>query len=236
MYVWVCGIKCLPVYMNNSKQKISETSNLLDDFKTRVIQAIAYQSKVEDNINENDIVEKNEVLSLKSKSSFAYRIKRTDINVILSDIEEYGDDACLVIENDIKVKEEEVNKFKLMLSRKKNDIFPDQYKKLSNLEEELKLLKFKLEERKKQTIALLAAAELKGADELSEIRDNEREAINLSKIRQKKYKESLYKKTRDIVNKINFDYNIEGLESPKLDVDNLGNIVLPAKVLSLIKK
>lgn len=105
--------------MNNSKQKISETSNLLDDFKTRVIQAIAYQSKVEDNINENDIVEKMKYFSLKSKSSFAYRIKRTDINVILSDIEEYGDDACLVIENDIKVKEEEVNKFKLMLSRKK---------------------------------------------------------------------------------------------------------------------
>lgn len=83
---------------------------------------------------------------------------------------------------------------------------------------------------------MLAAAELKGADELSEIRDNEREAINLSKIRQKKYKESLYKKTRDIVNKINFDYNREGLELPKLEVDNLGNIVLPAKVLSLIKK
>ena len=236
MYVWVCGIKCLPVYMNNSKQKISETSNLLDDFKTRVIQAIAYQSKVEDNINENDIVEKNEVLSLKSKSSFAYRIKRTDINVILSDIEEYGDDACLVIENDIKVKEEEVNKFKLMLSRKKNDIFPDQYKKLSNLEEELKLLKFKLEERKKQTIALLAAAELKGENELSEIRDSEREAISLSKVRQKKYKEARYKDIINKVNKINNDYRNMGLALPSVDVDSFGNIVLTSELLSLIDK
>lgn len=72
-----------------------------------------------------------------------------------------------------------------MLSRKINDIFPDQYKKLSILEEEVGLLKLKLEERKKQTIALLAAAELKGENELSEIRDSEREAISLSKVRQK---------------------------------------------------
>jgi hypothetical protein len=220
--------------MNNSKLTESESIKLLNEFRSKIIQLIESQSEVSDKINENEIIEKNEILSLKSKSSFRYRIKRTDINVILSDIEEYGDDACLLIENDIKLKEEEVNKYKLMLSRKINDIFPDQYKKLSNLEEEVALLKLKLDERKKQTIALLAAAELKGENELSEIRDSEREAISLSKLRQKKYKEARYKEIRNKVNKINTEYRNMGLDLPRIDVDNLGNIVLTSDLLSLI--
>jgi hypothetical protein len=220
--------------MNNSKLTESESIKLLNEFRSKIIQLIESQSEVSDKINENEIIEKNEILSLKSKSSFRYRIKRTDINVILSDIEEYGDDACLLIENDIKVKEEEVNRFKLRLSRKINDIFPDQYKKLSNLEEEVELLKLKLDERKKQTIALLAAAELKGENELSEIRDIEREAISISKLRQKKYKEARYKEIRNKVNKINTEYRNMGLDLPRIDVDNLGNIVLTSDLLSLI--
>jgi hypothetical protein len=222
--------------MNNSKLAESEISRLVDEFKSKIIRVTASQSEVSDDIDENEIIEKNEMLSLKSKSSFRYRRKRTDINVILSDIEEYGDDACLLIENDIKVKQEEVNKYKLMLSRKINDIFPDQYKKLSILEEEVGLLKLKLEERKKQTIALLAAAELKGENELSEIRDSEREAISLSKVRQKKYKEARYKEIRNNVDKINNDYRNMGLALPSVDVDSFGNIVLTSELLSLIDK
>lgn len=222
--------------MNNSKLAESEISRLVDEFKSKIIQVTSSQSEVSDDIDENEIIEKNELLSLKSKSSFRYRRKRTDINVILSDIEEYGDDACLLIENDIKVKQEEVNKYKLMLSRKINDIFPDQYKKLSILEEEVGLLKLKLEERKKQTIALLAAAELKGENELSEIRDSEREAISLSKVRQKKYKEARYKDIINKVNKINNDYRNMGLALPSVDVDSFGNIVLTSELLSLIDK
>ena len=222
--------------MNNSKLAESEISRLVDEFKSKIIQVTSSQSEVSDDIDENEIIEKNELLSLKSKSSFRYRRKRTDINVILSDIEEYGDDACLLIENDIKVKQEEVNKYKLMLSRKINDIFPDQYKKLSILEEEVGLLKLKLEERKKQTIALLAAAELKGENELSEIRDSEREAISLSKVRQKKYKEARYKDIINKVNKINNDYRNMGLALPRVDVDSFGNIVLTSELLSLIDK
>jgi len=220
--------------MNNSQLIESEISRLVDEFKTKIIRVIASQSEVSDDIDENEIIEKNELLSLKSKSSFAYRMKRTDINVILSDIEEYGDDACLLIENDIKVKEEEVNKFKLRLSRKINDIFPDQYKQLSNLEEEVALLKLKLDERKKQTITLLAAAELKGENELSEIRDSEREANSLSKVRQKKYKEARYKEIRNKVDKINNEYRNMGLDLPRVDVDSFGNIVLTSELLSLI--
>jgi len=222
--------------MNNSQLTESEISRLVDEFKAKIIQVTASQSEVSDDIDENEIIEKNELLSIKSKSSFRYRRKRTDINVILSDIEEYGDDACLLIENDIKVKEEEVNKYKLMLSRKINDIFPDQYKKLSNLEEEVALLKLKLDERKKQTIALLAAAELKGENELSEIMDSEREAISLSKVRQKKYKEARYKDIINKVNKINNDYRNMGLALPSVDVDSFGNIVLTSELLSLIDK
>ncbi len=222
--------------MNNSKLAESEISRLVDEFKSKIIQVTASQSEVSDDIDENEIIEKNEMLSLKSKSSFRYTRKRTDINVILSDIEEYGDDACLLIENDIKVKEEEVNKYKLMLSRKINDIFPDQYKKLSNLEEEVGLLKLKLEERKKQTIALLAAAELKGENELSEIRDSEREANSLSKVREKKYKEARYKEIRNKVDKINNEYRNMGLALPRVDVDSFGNIVLTSELLSLIDK
>jgi hypothetical protein len=220
--------------MNNSKLTESESIKLLNEFRSKIIQLIESQSEVSDDIDENEIIEKNEILSLKSKSFFAYKMKRTDINVILSDIEEYGDDACLLIENDIKLKEEEVNKYKLMLSRKINDIFPDQYKKLSILEEEVELLKLKLDERKKQTIALLAAAELKGENELSEIRDSEREAISHSKLRQKKYKEARYKEIRNKVNKINTEYRNMGLDLPRIDVDNLGNIVLTSDLLSLI--
>jgi len=222
--------------MNNSQLTESEISRLVDEFKAKIIQVTASQSEVSDDIDENEIIEKNELLSIKSKSSFRYRRKRTDINVILSDIEEYGDDACLLIENDIKVKQEEVNKYKLMLSRKINDIFPDQYKKLSNLEEEVALLKLKLDERKKQTIALLAAAELKGENELSEIMDSEREAISLSKVRQKKYKEARYKDIINKVNKINNDYRNMGLALPSVDVDSFGNIVLTSELLSLIDK
>jgi hypothetical protein len=111
--------------MNNSQLTESEISRLVDEFKAKIIRVIESQSEVSDDIDENEIIEKNQLLSLKTKSIFAYRMKRTDINVILSDIEEYGDDACLLIENDIKVKEEEVNRYKLMLSRKINDIFPD---------------------------------------------------------------------------------------------------------------
>jgi hypothetical protein len=222
--------------MNNSQLTESEISRLVDEFKAKIIRVIESQSEVSDDIDENEIIEKNELLSLKSKSFFAYKMKRTDINVILSDIEEYGDDACLLIENDIKVKEEEVNKYKLMLSRKINDIFPDQYKKLSILEEEVALLKLKLDERKKQTIDLLAAAELKGENELSEIRDSEREAISLSKLRQKKYKEARYKEIRNKVDKINTEYRRMGLELPRVDVDSFGNIVLTSELLSLIDK
>jgi hypothetical protein len=222
--------------MNNSQLTESEISRLVDEFKAKIIRVIETQSEVSDDIDENEIIEKNELLSLKSKSSFRYRRKRTDINVILSDIEEYGDDACLLIENDIKVKEEEVNKYKLMLSRKINDIFPDQYKKLSILEEEVALLKLKLDERKKQTIALLAAAELKGENELSEIRDSEREANSLSKVRVKKYKEARYKEIRNKVDKINNEYRNMGLDLPRVDVDSFGNIVLTSELLSLIDK
>ena len=123
-----------------------------------------------------------------------------------------------------------------MLSRKINDIFPDQYKKLSILEEEFALLKLKLEERKKQTTALLAAAELKGENELSEIMDSEREAISLSKVRVKKYKEARYKEIRNKVDKINNEYRNMGLALPRVDVDSFGNIVLTSELLSLIDK
>jgi len=222
--------------MNNLKLTESEISRLVDEFKAKIIRVIESQSEVSDDIDENEIIEKNQLLSFKTKSIFAYRMKRTDINVILSDIEEYGDDACLLIENDIKVKEQEVNRYKLTLSRKINDIFPDQYKKLSILEEEVALLKLKLEERKKQTITLLAAAELKGENELSEIMDSEREANSLSKVREKKYKEARYKEIRNKVDKINNEYRNMGLALPRVDVDSFGNIVLTSELLSLIDK
>ena len=83
---------------------------------------------------------------------------------------------------------------------------------------------------------MLAAAELKGENELSEIMDSEREAISLSKVREKKYKEARYKEFRNKVDKINNEYRNMGLALPRVDVDSFGNIVLTSELLSLIDK
>jgi hypothetical protein len=219
-----------PIYISDEliPQRLTteDRTKLLDALKKSIVEVVALQEEIPDKVKANAIFSKLERDTITKLAGIAYRKKQTSLSVLYSDIQESGDDDSKSIQEEIVVAVKELNSFKAKLSR---SLVPsqDNVKMLADLEQGVNSLKLKLVNRQKKTITMLTAAELKGEEELDDIRDNERSDIRRSTIKQKNYVEALDKEIEDEIAYIKKESEKKGIYFPDITLDVNKNIVLP---------
>jgi hypothetical protein len=210
-----------------------ERKKLLSQLASAIDNLFDIQNDMSDKIEKNTDDVKAKIAEIKRLALKAYRKKSTDLQVIYSDIQESGDDDCETIQEEIAIINKQINhiKAKNINTDKPTEQEVKLLSELADLEYNLERLKESLNSRKHKTSLLLIAAEAKGEDELTEIKDQEKYDIKRVKKKQEAYVESVVEELTDEISKTIKNFAKMGVFIPPIILNKFNTMVIPTLLI-----